>query len=147
MNRLLAGIFDRFRNMASFQVSDAVNIDYPDEFFDAVIDCACIYANRWDDIQEMYGKVFRMLKKGGRFLSSCFGEELYGYDTGEEIEKGTIKDIKEGALVKRGVTHIFTAEELKDTLEKIGFKDVSVDWIKQLDHGNLLHILVATAVK
>ena len=132
---------------ASFQVSDAVNIDYPDEFFDAVIDNACIYANRWDDIQEMYNKVFHMLKNGGRFLSSCFGEELYGYETGEEIEKGTYMDIKEGALSKRGVTHIFTGEELKNTLEEIGFSDVSIDWIKQLDHGNTIHLLIATAVK
>lgn len=44
---------------ASLCVSDAMNLKYDDNFFDAVIDNVCIYANRMTDIKTMYREVFR----------------------------------------------------------------------------------------
>ncbi len=132
---------------ASFQVADAAAVEYPDEFFDAVIDNVCIYANRIDDIFRMYQIVYRMLKKGGKLFSSCFGDELYGYDTGVEIEKGTFTDIQVGPLKDRGVTHIFRQKELEELLSATGFKDVQVDWNRYTDHGEPVHLLIAIAEK
>ena len=132
---------------ASFQVADAAAVDYPDEFFDAVIDNVCTCANRINDICGMYQNVYRMLKKGGKLFSSCFGEELFGYDTGIEIEKGTFTDIQAGPLKDRGVTHIFRQEELEELLCKTGFTDVQVDWNRYTDHGDPVHLLIAIAEK
>ncbi len=132
---------------ATFQVVDAAAVDYSDEFFDAVIDNACIYANRLEDIRKMYQNVYRILKKGGKLYSSCFGEELYGYATGTEIEKGTYTGIQEGPLKNRGVTHIFSKAELEEMLHSTGFRNVMVDWNKYTDHGNPVHLLIAVAEK
>ena len=126
---------------------DALNIDYENNFFDAVIDNVCIYANKINDIKRMYSNIFRVLKKGGKLITVCFGEELYGYRSGTEIEKGTYTDLFEGVLANRGVVHIFNEKELKEILSNTGFKGISCDWCKYTDNGRMVHNLICTAVK
>lgn len=132
---------------ADVKVMDALNIDYENNYFDAVVDNACIYANKLTDIKTMYGNCFRVLKNGGKLITVCFSEELYGYQTGIEIEKGTYTDLVEGALANRGVVHIFSESELKKILSDTGFKDITCDWCKYTDNGRMVHILICTAVK
>ena len=138
---------NNFALNATLSVMDAVSIEYPENFFDAVIDGACIYANRISDINIMYSNIFRILKSGGRLLTICFGEELDGYKTGKEIEKGTFVDIKEGVLVNRGISHFFTNKEIEEILSSIGFKDIQIEWCKYTDRGHLVHQYICSAVK
>ncbi len=126
---------------------DALNSVYENDFFDAVVDNVCIYANKINDIKRMYSDVYRILKKGGKFITVCFGEDLYGYQTGTEIEPGTYCDIAEGALANRGLSHIFSISEIKEILSNVGFKDINCDWVKYTDKGNLIHNLICMAVK
>ncbi len=134
---------------AHFEVIEGTDIvnNYNESFFDAIIDNACIYANRIDDIIVMYQNVFKTLKKNGKLLTVCFGEELDGYQTGEEIEPGTYKNIKDGVLAERGVSHIFSEEELTNILEKTGFHIFRCDWIKYVDNGCLVHQYICEAGK
>ena len=62
-----ANKLDREHLKAHLMVSDALEINYKNEFFDAVIDSACIYANRIEDIKIMYCKIFDILKTGGGY--------------------------------------------------------------------------------
>ena len=132
---------------ASLSVQDAVSIDYSENFFDAVIDNVCIYSNKMADINAMYRNIYRVLKRGGKLLSVCFGEKLDGYKTGKQVEDGTYVDIKEGILVNRGCSHLFTKFEIKQTLENNGFSDVQIDWCKYSDRGYLVHQYRCTAEK
>ncbi len=132
---------------ANLQVSDGTLVNYPNEFFDAVIDNACVYANDVDSIEKMYRIIYSILKPGGKLLTACFGEDLGGYKTGSEIEPGTYKDIMEGVLANRGLTHIFTEEELKLRLSKIGFKIEQCDWIRYVDRGYMVHQIICIARK
>lgn len=132
---------------ANLSLMDAVSINYPDNFFDAVIDSACICSNRSADIKIMYSNIYRVLKIGGKLLTICFGEELYGYKTGKEIEKGTFVDIKEGVLVNRGINHFFSKNEIKDVLSSIGFKNIQIEWSKYTDKGHLVHQYICSAIK
>ena len=128
-------------------VSEGINVNYPENTFDAVIDNACIYANRIDDIKTMYRKIYSMLKKNGKLLTVCFGEELQGYTTGDCIEPGTYKNIKEGVLENRGVSHIFTEKELKNIILETGFMIEHCDWIRYLDFGKMVHQIIVVARK
>lgn len=132
---------------AKLSVFDALSIDYPFEYFDAVIDSLCIYSNRISDIRKMYESVFRILKSGGKLLTICFGEDVEGYTSGQEIEHGTYEEITQGALAQRGRTHIFTKAELIEILREIGFSEVICEWCKYTDRGNLIHQYICTATK
>lgn len=132
---------------ATFSVQDAVSLDYPDNFFDAVVDNVCIYANKMDDIIAMYKNSYAVLKNGGKLLTVVFGEELDGYTSGKQIEPGTYIDIKEGALANRGCSHIFTRCEIEQSLLVNGFSNIQIEWCKYTDRGHLIHQYICSADK
>ncbi len=119
--------------------ADALEPGYESNFFDAVIDNVCIYSNRIADIRVMYQQVYDMLKPGGKLFTVCFGEDIDGYRSGREEEPGTFVDIREGILVDRGLSHIFTQEEIEKLLEETGFVDISCEWSKYTDGGEVVH--------
>lgn len=113
---------------ASLKTMDAMNLDYQNDYFDAVIDNVCVYCNTMENIKYMYHEILRVLKPGGKLLTVCFGKELDGYRSGKEIEPGTFRNIKEGVLVNRGLSHIYNSEEeLTNLLEEIGFKNINCE--------------------
>lgn len=132
---------------ANIRVFDGLKIEYEEEFFDAVIDNVCIYANILRNIKKMYGNIYRILKKGGRLATVCFGKETYGCGMGREIEVDTYTDIPDGLLWNRGISHFFDKEELEKILEEVGFKDIIVDTILYTDNGKAVQQYVAQAVK
>lgn len=134
-------------NSAKFKVLDGKDLDYEENFFDCVIDSACIYSNTIDNIVKMYQEVFRVLKQKGKIYSSCFGVKTDGYLSGEELEVNTYNNIKEGALANRGIAHFYTEQEFYTILYDIGFRDIVIDKMEYTDNGNKVEILMAKAVK
>lgn len=74
---------------AHLTVRDALELDYPKDYFDCVIDNAAIYANRYENIVRMYQSVYEILKPGGMCFSISFSTETTGYGSGKELEKQT----------------------------------------------------------
>lgn len=138
---------DRENLTAHLDVMDGSFLSYDSGFFDVVIDNVCVYSNAMNAIEQMYSEIYRVLKPGGKLITVVFGEELKGYETGEQIEPWSFKDIKEGVLSGRGLTHIFTESDIKGLLSRIGFSEISCDWIKYTDRGSLVHQYVCYGVK
>lgn len=132
---------------ANVCVADALNCDYPADYFDAVIDNVCVYSNLYKHIQKMYSGIYNMLKKKGKLFSTCFGKNTDGYGTGKELEKDTYVDIETGGLVGRGITHFYSKEELEGTLRQAGFNIVSIDRILWTDRGNQFEQFIAVVEK
>lgn len=132
---------------ADFKVIDGLDIEYEDNFFDAVIDNVCIYANTLKNIKKMYTNVYRVLKEGGKLETVCFGKKTYGYGMGRTIESGTYSDIPDGPLYNRGVTHFYDKEDLESVLAEAGFKEITVDMILFTDNGKNVQQYIAQAVK
>ena len=132
---------------AHLQVADALNLDYPDNFFDAVVDNVCIYSNLLKNIQAMYQNVYRMLKPGGKLFTTCFGKKTDGYGSGELLEKDTFVNITKGVLSRRGITHFFDKEELEKILRASGFQNIQVDFELYTDRGIIVELFVVSAVK
>lgn len=105
---------------ATVEVGDFIKIDYPNEFFDVVVDNASLQHNSWEAINLTLKEVKRVLKVGGRFIGRLVREDLNlteGYGT---IHYFTKKDIKE----------LFDGWKLK--MEKSGYEDngnLHEDWI------------------
>lgn len=133
--------------LANFSVSDGLDIGYDENFFDAVIDNVCIYANMLQNIEKMYRNVYRVLKKNGKLLTVCFGKQTYGYGLGKKLEEDTFTDITDGPLCRRGVSHFFEEDSIREILESIGFRVLFIDTILYSDRGNWVQQYVVQAQK
>lgn len=132
---------------AHFDVMDGAEIQYEKEYFDCVLDSACVYANEKEYITKMYQDIYSVLKNGGKIFTSCFGTQTEGYDTGTRIEENTYKDIEKGVLSGRAIAHFFTQDELKAVLQKAGFVNIEVDTMLYTDNGTLVEMFFAKAEK
>lgn len=90
---------------ADVRVCDAIDTDYPDDFFDAVIDNVSIYTNTIDNIRIMYEDICRMLKRGGKLFTTVFTADTFGADSGVKIEDNTYRDLTKGNLAGRAIVH------------------------------------------
>jgi len=132
---------------ADFRVMDGVNLEYPNSFFDAVIDNVTICHNQIDNIQLMYKNVFRVLKKGGKLFTSSFSTDTSGYGSGKEIEKGTFFNVEYGPLKDKGNVHFWTQNDFFDIVKYAGFKNIKIDKNNYSDTGNVIDLLILTAEK
>ncbi len=132
---------------AKLKVLDGAEIDYPDDFFDAVVDNVTIYANEIIYIKEMYGRVYKSLKHGGKLLTVVFSTETTGYGSGEKLEHNTYRDITEGNLAGRAIVHFFDKNEIVELLKMTGFKSIHIDKMEYTDNGNTVSQYIVTAEK
>lgn len=137
---------DGFSNV-HFSVMDAGNLDYENDFFDCIIDNVCVYANLSDGIKKMYADIYSMLKCKGKLFTSVFGMNTDSCGTGVCIEENTYKDMETGALQGRAIAHFFTKEELRNTLEEAGFKNIMIDEMTYTDKGSVIELFFAIAEK
>lgn len=124
-----------------------VALEYDNDFFDCVIDSACVCANLYSNIGKMYEEIFRVLKKGGKMYSTCFGTKTDGYMTGTCLEEGTYENIDQGVLASRGIVHFFTEQEFVKTISETGFNSIKVDTMQYTDNGAVVEMFMAKAEK
>lgn len=133
---------------AHFEVADALDISYENNFFDCIIDSAVVYANTIKNITDMYKKIYDLLVPAGKlFATGLFTPNTAGYGTGILLEKNTFKDLTEGALAGRGTVHFFEKEEILELLDSIGFHDINIDVTKRTDRGKIVEYWIVSADK
>lgn len=132
---------------ANIKICDALNVDYPNDFFDAIIDNVSIDANRFENIKRMYGKIYDMLKINGKLLTVCFDKRTSGYGTGDEIEPDTFVNIKKGPLSTSGCHHFFDTESINSLLKGIGFVNIRNEQLYYTDSGNVISEIVTICEK
>ncbi len=121
---------------ANISIGDAASMNYPDEFFDGVVDSAMLCANTVDNIRIILTECYRALKKGGRFFSTgLFKIGMTGYGTGEKLEENTYREITVGSLAHRGTVHFFTEQEIMQLWSSAGFKNLIIDSLERTDRG------------
>ena len=116
---------------AELQVGDISKLPYADGFFDAVLDCECLYANSKAHSRGMLKEIARVLKPGGRFFSLTFATGTYGDGNGEKLagEPNTYTKIHKGALHSDyGLIRFTSEEEIQDLYGK-DFDIRSVEYV------------------
>lgn len=112
---------------AEFAIGDLVKLPYPDEYFDGVIDIACVECNTLTNIKQIIREIYRVLRFGGKFFSMAVSVGSYGYGEGDRIERNTFTNIKVGPYNGQGKIHFFTEPEIRRLLASNEFKNVEVE--------------------
>ena len=91
----------KFKIEKKLKLADIKSIPFKNNFFDIVVDCECLYANKNKDFITSLSEIKRVLKPKGIFFSKTFavGSFKDGYNTKIKNEKKTFKNSI--GLVKR----------------------------------------------
>lgn len=113
---------------ANLEVKDALQLSYNNDFFDCVIDSACICCNELSDKKIMYKEVYDILKCGGKLISTCFTS-----NTTRELPLGT--------------TFFDNKDEVTKILSEIGFKNIIIDVDTCTDNGCIVEWFIIKCEK
>ncbi len=138
---------DRDHLYANVMLMDGCNIEYEDGYFDGVIDSACICSNVIEHITIMYQTIFRILKPGGKIITTAFSTETTGYGTGIRIEEGTYDNISKGSVSGIGKVHFWKDGELTNLLKKIGFSEIKQDFEMYSNGDDIVKLFIVSGVK
>ena len=134
-----AKIFLKSENLtADLIVGDAMDLPYPDSYFDAVVDVECIYANSLTDTGMILEEIYRVLKNEGIFFSKTFGDEMSGKETGirHDQEPNTFLSMPDGPLRDDyGLIRLTSEEEIR-TIYSL-FSDIKYDYVYRTDADRL----------
>ena len=114
---------------AKLTVSDVAKLNYPDDFFDAVIDCECIYANTLESSKKILLEINRVLKKNGCFYSRSFAEDMFIGEPLVKFNEFEYDNIQTGSLAGKGFTRLIDKNGIKNLYGNI-FKIESLDFLK-----------------
>lgn len=93
------------------EVGDIVALPWPDESFDATLDCEAVYCNSFENSQRIYREMHRVTKPGGRLFVRTFANGSWGDGIGRKVGQGAyVADA--GPLDGKGYSRFTTAEEL-----------------------------------
>jgi len=109
----------------SLQQGDIIALNFPDDYFDAVLDIEACYANGFDDAKKIYQEMARVLKPGGKFYSRCFAKGCIGDETGEALGYNAYLT-EVGPTLGTGLAR-FTSREDIDALLPASLKLVELD--------------------
>ena len=110
-----------------FKVMDFIKIDFPDNYFDAVIDLCSIQHNQINNAPIILKEIKRVLKPNGKFFSMVIAKNTY-----------------EASLNGKGYVHFYSLKEIKN-LFKI-FKILSVEKSERTENNmkdEIIHWIVA----
>lgn len=93
----------------SVKTGDFAHLDYPDGYFDAVIDVVALCYSSFEDAASTYRELARVTRPGGRLFSRTFARRCWGEGSGEPAGRQMWR-CAEGPLAGLGATR-FTAEE------------------------------------
>jgi 2-polyprenyl-3-methyl-5-hydroxy-6-metoxy-1,4-benzoquinol methylase len=68
-------VFEKEKLAGEFKVGDIINLDYPDNFFDCIVDVNALQHNKPENIKIILKQCLRVLKPGGKMFSMMVGEK------------------------------------------------------------------------
>ncbi len=98
----------------NLKVGDVVKLDYPDNFFDAVIDVECLSHNSKENCKKIFAEINRVLKKDGKFYSRTFSERTTISSNSKKLSSSEYTEIKDGAFHGCGYVKLLNDGEAKD---------------------------------
>jgi SAM-dependent methyltransferase len=117
---------------------DVCSLPYSDDFFDAVIDNECIYANLYDDARRIYQEAHRVLKPGGKLYSKTFVSGMVGDGTGFKVGHNAWL-VAVGPLAGKGPSRFTSESEIDGLLTPL--KVISIDRVSRSEGNRSTEII------
>ncbi|MFC2136516.1 methyltransferase domain-containing protein [Bacteroidota bacterium] len=117
---------------ATFTVQDFIDLDYPDNYFDCVVDVMALLANNLDNLQIIMKEINRVIKSDGRMFSMLFSDKCSFFESAREIKN-------------RGFMHFFKKDELIKLFSN--FKTINIETTDRTNKGNLRAYFIVDAQK
>lgn len=99
---------------ASLIIGDITKINYPDDYFDCILDIECLYSNSWESTKHILQEAKRVLKKDGLLFSRTFSTKMElgeGYKT---LGHHEYTDIKSGPFKAAGLTRLMDKHDIEN---------------------------------
>ena len=119
------------RLSARLLAGDIVDLPYPAQSFDCVVDIACLMCNTPEDSKRILDGVFERLKPGGKLFSISATPASWGATSGKKVADSTYRDLTEGAFANTGTVRFSSEQQIKELYSKfsnlnIGLSEYSV---------------------
>lgn len=127
-------------------VQNILHIDFPEGFFDAVVDCSAVCNVSFTEHKNVYQSVHRILKKEGVFWTLHYTDESWGFGSGNLIDYKTYDNFSTGVLKNLGVKCLLSDNDLKSLLTGAGFRVAAIEkYLRTYDNSR--HSLCANIVE
>lgn len=122
---------------ANLKVGDILNLPYEDNFFDAVIDVECLYANNFENTKIILKEISRVLKTEGLLYSRTFSNQQYIGKEYDKISNLEFNNIMEGPLRGKGFVRLSSSESINSLFDDSLLHIKSIDTLNYtIDNGN-----------
>lgn len=98
----------------NLKVGDIIKLDYPDNYFDAVIDVECLSHNSIENCKKIFSEINRVLKPQGKFYSRTFSERTTISANSKKLSDHEYTEIKDGAFAGCGYVKLLSDQRAKD---------------------------------
>jgi len=107
------------------RVGDMLSLPWPDEYFDAVVDCEAVYCNDFGESCTIYGEMQRVTRSEGKLFVRTFAPGTWGDGTGEQL--GLHRFVAAaGPLAGKGPSRFTEESELEVLLASWQLTDVNL---------------------
>lgn len=111
---------------AKLLVSDAQNLSFPEDYFDAVVDNECLAHNSASSAAKILKEIGRVLKKGGLFYSRTFTDKTYVGQSRKKLARLEYNGVSDGPFANRGFIRLTDRNSISSLYAK-QFEILSVD--------------------
>jgi 2-polyprenyl-3-methyl-5-hydroxy-6-metoxy-1,4-benzoquinol methylase len=110
---------------ATLAVGDFTHLDYPEAFFDVIIDSSAVQHNKFCDIRRIHEQIRQLLKPGGYFCGILINTETAGWEQAETLEENTLTNFQGGPIQQELLVHFFTEPEVRELMR--GYEELNVE--------------------
>ena len=119
-------------------LGDISKLNYPNKFFDAVIDNECLYSNDKKNSTNIINEIKRVLKINGLFYSRTYSLGSY-VGKAIQISKYEFKDSIDGPFMDTGSFRLSDNESINDMYGKV-FSILSIDELNHTRNNGKMNI-------
>jgi|ERR1700757_123397 len=135
---------------ATLVVGDIINLPFENNYFDAVIDVECIYANNLANTKHILAEAKRVLKLNGKIYSRTFSDKMFIGTNYQTLAENEYTAIEKGPLAQKGFVRLSSKDSVKKLYQEF-FTIISIDLLEstQYNEEELLseYILIAQKKK